>query len=569
MSSAHGQGRVVGGRYELIERLGQGGMGTVYRARDQRLLREVAVKVLQEDANDADTGQFYFHREARAIAALESPHIIPIHDYSGPDESPAFIVMSLVRGMTLERMVSDQDGRLIPEAVVMSVGYGIAAALAHAHENGVVHRDVKPANVLLDGSGRTLLTDFGLAKAFRDPSKLGKTVAGKQTTLMGTPEFLAPEQVTGAVIGPDVDVFCLGAVLYYVATGASPFKGQDTIDCMRRIAAVNFAPLTQHRQDLSDAFQELVGQCLQLDPLYRPTPTEVMTTCHRLLEEIGRADATANVRAFLAGELVSATGSSTSQTAALSRLDGEGEGVVVEQRDGAWGLTGDEGGTQGLQQAGELRPSQTTDITPFEQAEAMVRQAVVRRWASWRVLVPAVVGVVLTALALAWALRPRSATQPAVLVPVPVVTEQAHSAPPPRVTTPATESPSAIVPEIAVTPAPTAAAQPTAPPPPEPASAPATRRVERAPHGRREKSVIADAEPPTDAVVTSASVDIVVEPWGTVYVDGRRIGDTPFVRTLTAMTGDHRVRVVHPQLGSQERVVSFGKSTRVVFALGE
>src|SRR5688572_2670679 len=202
--------RRLGDRYDLSSRLGKGGMATVWRARDARLLRDVAVKVLE--GSEAKDALYFFHREARAIASMQNPSIVQIFDYSGPDEHPAYIVMELVDGLTLEQLAADRHP--LPDIVMAIIAHGIAVALEHAHERGVLHRDLKPGNVLIGRDGRVLLSDFGIAKAYRDPGRLGETMAGRKTGLLGTPLYMAPEQVLETAIGPETDVFAFGSLIY-------------------------------------------------------------------------------------------------------------------------------------------------------------------------------------------------------------------------------------------------------------------------------------------------------------------------------------------------------------------
>ncbi|MBZ0232038.1 MAG: serine/threonine protein kinase, partial [Deltaproteobacteria bacterium] len=224
-ASASGQVTIRGvgpgdrlGRYELGDELGAGGMASVYRARDSELRREVAVKVLFPHlAKKADITR-RFQREARAAAVLEHPNILRVYDVGASAGTPPFIVMELVRGQSL-REVAEAHGPMLAE-LVACVGALMCEALAVAHAAGIVHRDVKPGNVMLADDGRLLLADFGVARLDDDDSLVTKSGA-----LLGTPSFMAPEQALGNPVDARSDLYSVGASLYQLATGGLPFSG--------------------------------------------------------------------------------------------------------------------------------------------------------------------------------------------------------------------------------------------------------------------------------------------------------------------------------------------------------
>lgn len=269
-------------------------MATVWRARDERLRREVALKLL--DVHQ-DEDLFYFHREARAAAALSHKNIVPIHDYSGMGEVPPWLVMELITGETLDELVA-QRGPLKTWAVA-TIGIGVAAALAHAHENGVVHRDVKPDNVLVAHDGRVMLTDFGIAKSYDDPERLGATSVSDVTRLSGTPAFMSPEQITGQTVGPPCDVFALGSLLYYAITTASPFAAADLNDVAQRVAKVRYAPLAE---GIDQTLRDLVHQCLAPRPEARPSAAQVLSALSKLLVQLAVVQPDVALAALARGE---------------------------------------------------------------------------------------------------------------------------------------------------------------------------------------------------------------------------------------------------------------------------
>ena len=223
MRGVSGPGCVVAGRYELLDRIGQGAMGTVWRARDQVLARDVAVKEVRlpdlMPARDRAILRERTMREARVSAKLSHPCVVTVHDVIETDGTP-WIVMELVTARSLERVVAE-DGPLPPRRAA-EAGMMLLGALASAHAAGIVHRDVKPGNVLLTGDGRAVLTDFGIAAVDGDPAL---TQTGM---VVGTPGFCAPERIRGAPASPASDLWSLGATLYAAVEGRGPFDGHGS-----------------------------------------------------------------------------------------------------------------------------------------------------------------------------------------------------------------------------------------------------------------------------------------------------------------------------------------------------
>ena len=220
------------GKYELHEEVGQGGMATVYRAFDTLLKREVAVKVLHPHLSDQLESRQRFHREAQAVAKLRHDNIIEIHDYSGMDSPRSYIVMEFVRGTTL-RAFMEAGPIELPDIAVM-IASEVCAALVHAHSLGVIHRDIKPDNIMIRGDGRIKLTDFGIAQIV-DVQRL--TVTGQ---LIGSPAYMAPELIRGDPVDARADVFSVGTVLYQMATTQLPFRGDNAHQVLQRVAAGQF-----------------------------------------------------------------------------------------------------------------------------------------------------------------------------------------------------------------------------------------------------------------------------------------------------------------------------------------
>ncbi|MGK5632111.1 serine/threonine-protein kinase, partial [Streptomyces sp. URMC 123] len=201
--------RLVSGRYRLLERLGEGGMGVVWRARDEVLGREVAVKEVRApaDLDPREVHRLYarLEREGWAAARISHPNVVTVHDVAAEDGRP-WIVMELVRGLTFAEVL-EAEGPVPPERAA-AVGLEVLAALRAAHGAGVLHRDVKPGNVLIANDGRVVLSDFGIAVVE------GNTALTMTGELVGSPEFLAPERALGRVPGPESDLWSLGVMLY-------------------------------------------------------------------------------------------------------------------------------------------------------------------------------------------------------------------------------------------------------------------------------------------------------------------------------------------------------------------
>ncbi|MGA5303165.1 protein kinase domain-containing protein [Nucisporomicrobium flavum] len=258
------QQRMLGGRYTLLDVLGRGGMAVVWRARDEVLGRLVAVKLLAgRYAGDAQS-RARIRDEARAAAALSHPHIAQIYDYGeafdGGRLTP-YVVMELVHGVTLQQRV--RNGGLEPREIC-TIGAQVASALAAAHADGLVHRDVKPGNVMVTPDGAKVV-DFGLA-ATAGPVE-------PDDELLGTPAYLAPERVIGGAVEPASDVYALGVLLYRLLTGESPWTTDSTTQMLTAHVYVEPTPLPQ-LTGVPPAVVDLVDRCLRKEPAERPSAAE-------------------------------------------------------------------------------------------------------------------------------------------------------------------------------------------------------------------------------------------------------------------------------------------------------
>ena len=255
------------GPYEIVSPLGAGGMGEVYRARDTKLDRDVAVKVLPESvAADRDT-LARFEREAKAVAALSHPNILAIHDF-GTHEGTAYAVMELLEGKTLREKL---DAGPISQKQAVDYALQVARGLSAAHEKGIVHRDLKPENVFISKDGHVKILDFGLAKRVEKvaPGEETKasTVSGhtEPGTVMGTVGYMSPEQVRGLDVDQRSDIFSFGAILYELLSGKRAFKGGTAADTMAAILMHEPPELSESGRNISPALDHIVRHCLEKD----------------------------------------------------------------------------------------------------------------------------------------------------------------------------------------------------------------------------------------------------------------------------------------------------------------
>jgi len=287
--------------YEIVGKLGQGGMGVVYEATDTRLDRKVAIKVLPPEVTADPERRARFHQEARLAAAFSHPNIATVHDV-GEEDGITFIVMEVVRGESLRKLI---DGERLSVERALAIAEGVAAGLARAHRDGVVHRDLKPDNVVLTDEGQPKILDFGLGKLVQgtpvqdgllvdeiptatqvsplDRSPEASPYVTRAGQVVGTLAYMSPEQVQGRPVDARTDVFSFGAMLYEMLSGQRPFRGESTLDTITSILRDEPSPMREIRGDVPAELQAVLQRCLAKDPAARyPSGGELHETLNSL-----------------------------------------------------------------------------------------------------------------------------------------------------------------------------------------------------------------------------------------------------------------------------------------------
>ena len=279
--------RVLGERYRLVRHLARGGMAEVYVAEDQLLNRTVAVKVLFPELAHDDAFVERFRREARAVASLNHHNIVSVYDF-GEDDGSWFIVMEYVEGRNL-RDIINSEGKMDPGRTA-ALGAEVAAALAAAHAQGIIHRDVKPANVLISADAGTVkVADFGIARAAG--TRQGLTMPG---TVLGTATYLSPEQAQGAEVDFRTDVYSLGMVLYELLAGKPPFTGDSPVAVAYQQLSQTAPPPSTHNADVPPALDAIVMRAMSKNPDERQaTAEEIREELLAIDRAVGDPDATA------------------------------------------------------------------------------------------------------------------------------------------------------------------------------------------------------------------------------------------------------------------------------------
>src|SRR5512136_2944521 len=246
------------GPYRIIEQIGLGGMATVYKAYQASMDRYVAVKVLPRQFAEDPSFVGRFEQEARTIAKLEHPHILPVHDY-GEQEGVTYLVMRFVGGGTLKDLITGRGPLSSDE--MLRIMEQVGGALGYAHSQGVIHRDINPSNVLIDSRGDCFLTDFGIARLVAGATEF--TATGR---VVGTPAYMAPEQGMGEKADARSDIYALGVILYEMATGRVPYEAETPLAVLMKHAGAPLLPPRQIRSDLPESMERVILKALSKAP---------------------------------------------------------------------------------------------------------------------------------------------------------------------------------------------------------------------------------------------------------------------------------------------------------------
>ena len=271
------QTEVLGERYKLQDPIGRGGMATIYRGQDLRMDRVVAIKVLREVYSTDPKFVTRFQREAKAASALQHPNIVQVYDY-GQTDGNYFIVMELVEGTDLRRYLRSRGVLAVDRAII--IAHDVALGLGAAHRRGIVHRDVKPQNVLVGRDGSIKLTDFGIASVYKDINAERLTTTGMT---LGTVQYYAPEQAQGEIVSPAADVYALGIVIYEMLTGRTPFDGDTPVAVAMQHIQDLPTPPSHFNPNIPPALEEIILRCLEKAPEMRYSDGSALARALELL----------------------------------------------------------------------------------------------------------------------------------------------------------------------------------------------------------------------------------------------------------------------------------------------
>lgn len=286
------------GHYLITEHIGSGGMGDVYLARDTKLDRNVAIKILPQAVNDEPERMRRFEQEAKAASALDHPNVVHIYEI-GDSDGIRFIAMQYVQGEPLSNQIKNGP---LPVERLLDIGISVADALQEAHTKGVVHRDIKPANILITPRGQSKVVDFGLAKIFREPDNMDD-LAGHDTPtttksgmILGTVHYMSPEQALGKPADHRSDIFSFGAVLYQMASSRLPFEGLNSIEMISNILKSDPKPLTSQNGRLPAALEAVIFKCLEKDPAKRYQTAGELSADLRAIQQDKMTSAASTIR---------------------------------------------------------------------------------------------------------------------------------------------------------------------------------------------------------------------------------------------------------------------------------
>jgi serine/threonine-protein kinase len=492
-------GRILD-KYEILEEVGQGGMAVVYRGRDRVLQRDVAVKVLHPHLASAPEARLRFEREAHAVAKLRHENILEIFDYSGTESADSYIVTEFINGTTLKGALGEHEPGF-PEIGAMIV-VEVLRALAHAHSLGVLHRDVKPENVMIRDDGVLKLMDFGIAQIV-DAQRM--TVTGQ---LLGSPAYMSPEHVEGRPLDFRTDVFAAGILLYQLSTNELPFKGKNPHEILKRIADCRYVDARVVNPLVGDRLNRIIARALAREPDDRfPDVTSMLDELLRVLAEVDLSDPRGELKRYFA-DPVAYEGALRQRL--LSVLARRARAELAARRTSS---------------ALEVM-NRVLTIDPANEEVLGLLDSVERRRRLWKIGVLAVAGFALAGMATAAA----------------HIVNQHEPVPPPSAGEPATVRPAAIV-----APAPAPAPKPPAQPPPVVVES--TRPPRERPEPTKARHEEAHA-----AVPATRTFVLLPKPFRTQYsVDGGELQTVHLDRaTIEVGPGGHVIHLRHDLCNDEE-----------------
>lgn len=489
------------GRYEILSELGHGAMGIVYKAIDPMLDRTVAVKTIKFDQTSEDCAKFEerFYREAKSAGRLNHPNIVTIYDV-GKSDSTAYIAMELLEGNQLKAILDVHTA--LPIDKIVDIAAQIADGLAYAHKNGIIHRDIKPANIMLVHGDRVKITDFGIARM----STSSGTLAG---TVIGSPRYMAPEQVIGKPVDGRSDVFALGVVLYELLTGESPFDGDNINTTMYRIVNELAAPPKTVNPRLPEVFDYIVAKALAKHPDERYQSAKDLASDLRNYANLAIArSATASLNHPITLERKSPP---TPKPATANE-----ETICLPP--------------PGNGRARQIAASDTA--SPYPQVEGRSGARVFS--GPYRNLLVGMgvmfIGAVFWNQMREKPIPPVTAVPVPAVLPVPPLTKESFETPTwPRTTQQLSPARIEQLPRVV-----------KVNPPPAEMVAPAVPTVRSAP------PVAIPAESENNSAATErgeARLSFAVTPWGEVYLDGKKMGASPPLKELKVSAGRHRIEI--------------------------
>lgn len=497
------------GRYIIVEELGQGAMGVVYKAVDPLIDRTVAIKTINLDLSRDELESFEkrFQREVQSAGKLNHPNIVTVYDV-GRTEGVAYMAMEFLEGKELREILD--SGVVLPVEKVVHIAAQICDGLAFAHEHGIIHRDVKPANVMVMKNGMVKITDFGIAQV----SSASRTMAGM---VMGSPKYMSPEQVVGQTVDGRSDIFSLGVMLYEMLTGKTPFVGDNISAIMYQILNEEPIPPKAFNQNIPDSLNYIILRALAKHPDAR----------YQTTKELGR-----DLRKYKTLEIPAPGESATPPAAPMDR------------RRTARDTLGD--ATQVI--------SRITDDTAVDtSSELSGREKPARRWTIPHLALLIGIPLLLVAFVFLVLSGPRtedpSSPQKVAQTQASTTAEQ-QAAEPPQPATPTLAEPSVETAPATESPKRAIAGEKKADTRPKPGKA----------ANSAESKVVTD-EPKPALATGSATLELAIAPWGEVFVDGVRQGVTPPLRELKLSPGKHTILVVNQTFTPYSQTIDIRANT--------